>query len=598
MAAPVLAYEDLGIVQGSGWLFRHLDLFIGARDRLALIGRNGAGKTTLLKLIAGAIDADEGKRTIVPGTHVVLLEQEPRMDGCATLMDFALGGSDAPEAHAVAAIADQLGIDMTREAATASGGERRRAGLARALAQDPDMLLLDEPTNHLDLAAIEWLEGWLQRYTGAFVAISHDRTFLTRLTRATLWLDRGGLKRADIGFGGFEAWTEKVYADEERSAQRIDARLKLEEHWLQRGVTGRRRRNQGRLTKLIEMRAERAAMMGPPGTANLGIQSDDVRTKAVITAEHVTKRFGDRTIIKDFTLRIQRGDRIGVVGANGVGKTTLLRLLTGEIEPDEGRIRLAKTLDHIVIDQQRSLMVPDKRVRDILADGGEWIEVRGARKHIQGYLKEFLFDPGMADARVGSLSGGERSRLLLAREFARPSNLLVLDEPTNDLDLETLDLLQEVIADYDGTVLIVSHDRDFLDRTVTMTLGLDGSGHVDIVAGGYADWEAKRRPARGASRTAAKPAAATQAPPPSKPIKLSYKDQRDYDMLPGRIAEMEAAIVRDEAALGDADLYTRNPEKFAALTQAIDQARSDRDAAEERWLEIAERLEALSAPSK
>jgi ATP-binding cassette subfamily F protein uup len=592
MAAPILSYEDLGIVQGSGWLFRHLDLYIGARDRLALIGRNGAGKTTLLKLIAGAIDADEGKRTIVPGTHVVLLEQEPRMAGCATLMDFALGGSDAPERHAVEAIADQLGIDMTREAATASGGERRRAGLARALAQEPDVLLLDEPTNHLDLAAIEWLEGWLQRYAGAFVAISHDRTFLTRLTRSTLWLDRGGLRRAEIGFGGFEAWTEKVYDDEARNAQRIDARLKLEEHWLQRGVTGRRRRNQGRLTKLIEMRAERAAMMGPVGTANLGIQSDDVRTKAVITAERVTKRFGDRTIIKDFSLRVQRGDRIGVVGANGAGKTTLLKLLTGEISPDEGQVRLAKTLDRIVIDQQRSLMAPDKRVRDILADGGDWIEVRGAKKHIQGYLKEFLFDPNMADARVGTLSGGERSRLLLAREFARPSNLLVLDEPTNDLDLETLDLLQEVIADYDGTVLIVSHDRDFLDRTVTMTVGLDGTGNIDVVAGGYADWETKRRPLPTRNRPATKSAPAVAESP--KAAKLSYKDQRDYDLLPKRIEEIEAAIARDEAALADADLYARDPERFAALTRAIDQARAERDTAEERWLEIAERREEIS----
>ncbi|RHW18303.1 ATP-binding cassette domain-containing protein [Sphingomonas gilva] len=603
MAAPILSYEDLGIVQGSGWLFRGLDLHIGARDRLALIGRNGAGKTTLLKLIAGAIEPDEGKRTIVPGTHVVLLEQEPRMEGCATLMDFALGGGDAPARHMVEAIADQLGIDMARDAATASGGERRRAGLARALAQEPDMLLLDEPTNHLDLAAIEWLEAWLQRYAGAFVAISHDRTFLTRLTRSTLWLDRGGLRRAEIGFGGFEAWTEKVYVDEARNAQRIDARLKIEEHWLQRGVTGRRRRNQGRLAKLIEMRAERAAMIGPAGAANLGIQSDDVRTKAVITAEHVTKRFpgsgsgtgGDRTIIKDFTLRIQRGDRIGVVGANGVGKTTLLKLLTGEIAPDEGQVRLAKTLHSIIIDQRRSLMAPDKRVRDVLADGGDWIEVRGAKKHIQGYLKEFLFDPGMADARIGALSGGEQSRLLLAREFARPSNLLVLDEPTNDLDLETLDLLQEVIADYDGTVLIVSHDRDFLDRTVTLTLGLDGSGHVDVVAGGYADWEAKRRPTRTKVKSTARTVPVTTMAPPPKPAKLSYKDQRDYDLLPDRIEQIEATIARDEAALADPELYTRNPDKFAALSSAIEKARAERDAAEERWLTLAEQVERLAS---
>jgi ABC transport system ATP-binding/permease protein len=597
MSAPVLAYEGLGLVQGSGWLFRDLDLYIGARDRLALIGRNGAGKTTLLKLLANRIEADEGRRTIVPGTHVVLLEQEPDLSDFETLRDFAVSGTDAPALHEVEAIADQIGLDLSRLASTASGGERRRAAIARALAQAPDVLLLDEPTNHLDLAAIEWLETWLQRYTGAFVAISHDRTFLTRLTKSTLWLDRGGIKRAEIGFGGVEAWTEKVYEDEARNAQRIDARLKLEEHWLLRGVTGRRRRNQGRLTKLIEMRAARAAMIGPAGVAKLGIESDDVRTKAVITAEHVTKAFGDRTIIKDFSLRIQRGDRIGVVGANGAGKTTLLKLLTGELAPDQGKVTLAKTLDRIVIDQQRSLMAPDKRVRDILTDGGDWIEVRGTKKHIQGYLKEFLFEPGLADARIGTLSGGERSRLLLAREFARPSNLLVLDEPTNDLDLETLDLLQEVIADYDGTVLIVSHDRDFLDRTVTVTLGLDGSGKVDIVAGGYADWGRQRAPrtVRAPAKAGAQSSGAAGPRPAPGSKKLSYKDQRDYDLLPGRIEEIEGAIARDEAALADPDLYTRDPKRFAELTAQIDKARAEKDAAELRWLELAEQVEAMTS---
>ncbi|HEV2866001.1 MAG TPA: ABC-F family ATP-binding cassette domain-containing protein, partial [Allosphingosinicella sp.] len=493
MSAPVLAYEDLGLIQGSGWLFRGLDLFIGARDRLALIGRNGAGKTTLLKCLAGLIDTDEGRRTIQPGVKVVLLEQDPAVAHFATLRDFALSGSDAPAPHEVEAVAHQIGLDLDRPAATASGGERRRAAIARALASQPDVLLLDEPTNHLDLAGIEWLEDWLGRFAGAFIVISHDRTFLRRLTRSSLWLERGTLRRAEVGYGGFEAWTEKVYEEEARAAEKLDAKLKLELHWLQRGVTARRRRNQGRLAKLQQMRAARAAMLGPASTARLGLETDEIRTRMVIDAESVTKRYGERTIVKDFTLRIQRGDRIGVVGANGTGKTTLLKLLTGEIEPDEGKITLAKTLTGVMIDQQRRLLDPDKRVRDVLADGGDWIEVRGHKKHVQGYLKEFLFDPGLIDAKVGTLSGGERSRLLLAREFARRSNLLVLDEPTNDLDLETLDLLQEVIADYDGTVLIVSHDRDFLDRTVTITLGLDGSGRVDIVAGGYEDWERKRR---------------------------------------------------------------------------------------------------------
>ncbi len=591
MAAPVLAFENLGLVHGSGWLFRGLDIHIGARDRLALIGRNGAGKTTLLKLIAGRIDADEGRRTIVPGTKVILLEQDPSIAGHATLRDFVMAGDDAPLAHEADAIADQLGIDLDREAASASGGERRRAAIVRALAQEPDVLLLDEPTNHLDIAAIEWLETWLARFTGAFIAISHDRTFLTRLTRQTLWLDRGAIRRAEIGFGGFEAWTEQVYAEEERNAERLDAKLKIEEHWLQRGVTGRRRRNQGRLAKLKDMRAERAAMLGPQGAANLAIAADDAKTKVVIDAKHVAKAFDGRTIIRDLSLRVTRGDRIGIVGRNGAGKTTLIRLLTGELAPDSGSVRLAKTLDGVVIDQQRKLMAPDKTIRDVLADGGDWIEVLGTKKHVVGYLKEFLFDANMLDAKIGTLSGGERSRLLLAREFARPSNLLVLDEPTNDLDLETLDLLQEVIGDYGGTVLIVSHDRDFLDRTVTVTLGLDGSGTVDVVAGGYADWEAKRRPPAGAKKAAK---AGPSPPPPPAParVKLSYKDQRDYDQLPARIDALAAAIARDEAALADPDLYARNPARFDALMAAIAAARAEQEAAELRWLELAEMVEA------
>ena len=605
MAAPILSYEDLGLIQGEGWLFRGLDLYIGARDRLALIGRNGAGKTTLLKCLAGLIDTDEGKRTLIPGSYVVLLEQDPVMTGHVTLRDWVLDGADAPADHEAAAIADQLGIDLDRPTATASGGERRRAAIARALAQDPDVLLLDEPTNHLDLGAIEWLEDWLGRFKGAFIVISHDRTFLARLTKSCIWLDRGTLRRAEIGFGGFDAWTERVYDEEARAAEKLDARLKLELHWLQRGVTARRRRNQGRLTKLHEMRAQRAAMIGEAGTARLALAKDDVKTKTVIDAEGVSKSFpngeGMRPIINDFTLRIQRGDRIGIVGPNGAGKTTLLKLLTGEIAPDSGKIRRAKTLSGIVIDQQRKLMDPAKRVRDVLANGGEWIEVRGHKRHIKGYLKEFLFDPALSDAPIASLSGGERSRLLLAREFAREANLLVLDEPTNDLDLETLDLLQEVIADYEGTVLIVSHDRDFLDRTVTITLGLDGSGTVDIVAGGYEDW-AKRRtaptPARGRGQGGGPVGAKNKPTPVSPPAsgrggKLSYKDQRDLDRLPSEVERLEREIAAAEDALHDPDLFMEQPGRFAALTRQLDDLRAQQEAAEERWLEVAAMAEEM-----
>ena len=597
MAAPILSYEKLGLVQGEGWLFRGLDLFVGPCDRLALIGRNGAGKTTLLKCLSGLIETDEGRRTMVPGTKVVLLEQDPPMGAKDTLGDWVLAGADAPAAHEADAIAHQIGIDLKRPAATASGGERRRAAIVRALAQAPDVLLLDEPTNHLDLAAIGWLEEWLGRFKGAFIAISHDRTFLTRLTKSCLWLDRGQLRRAEIGFGGFEAWTEAVYAEEARAADKLDAKLKLELHWLQRGVTARRRRNQGRLAKLHDMRAQRAAMLGAAGTAKLALAKDETKTKTVIDAEKVQKAFGERTIIHDFSLRVQRGDRIGLVGANGSGKTTLLRLLTGELPPDSGSVTRAKTLSGIVIDQQRRLMSPDKRVRDVLAEGGDWIEVRGVKKHIKGYLKDFLFSPDLTEAPVGSLSGGERSRLLLAREFARESNLLVLDEPTNDLDLETLDLLQEVIADYDGTVLIVSHDRDFLDRTVTVTLGLDGSGKVDVVAGGYEDWVRKRyqdhKPSFPAKAGARAKSANASGPRPSPGNKLSYKDQRDLDRLPGEIERLEASIAADEEALHDPDLFARDPARFAELTERIARHRADVEAAELRWLEVAEMADRL-----
>lgn len=600
---PILSWEGLGLQQGGRWLLggperEDIDLHIGPRDRLALIGRNGAGKTTLFRLINDEIEADRGQRKVKQGTRVVVLEQDPDFDGFETLMDWALAGEDAPAEYEVEAIAGQLGIDMTTPSKGASGGERRRAAIARALAQEPDLLLMDEPTNHLDLSAIDWLEDWLTRFKGAFVVISHDRTFLKRLTNATLWLDRGIIRRKDVGFGGYEAWEEQVYAEEARATEKLDTKLKLEAHWLERGVTARRKRNQGRLEKLWQMRAQRAAMISGGGTAKLKLATEEeFKSKSVIVAENITKYYDGRAVIKPFSLRIQRGDRIGIVGANGAGKTTLLKMLTGELEPDSGSVTISKKLTGVMIDQQRSLMEADTTVRQVLAEGGDWLDVRGNRKHVQAYLKDFLFDPKIVDTKVGILSGGEKSRLLLAREFARKSNLLVLDEPTNDLDLETLDLLQEVIADYDGTVLIVSHDRDFLDRTVTLTLGLDGSGSVDVVAGGYEDWERKRRQPitskAKSSSTKKKPDTTTQAAvqKQSKPDKLSYKDQRDYELLPARIEELEGAIAKGEQILSDPELYTQDPQKFATISKGLEKARAEKDAAEERWLEIAEMVE-------
>ena len=596
---PILSLEGIALQQGGKWLFGGpdhdpLDLHIGPRDRIALIGRNGVGKTTLFRMIDGQVETDAGIRKTKPALRVVLLEQDPDLTGHATLMDWALAGEHAPQEHEVEAIAGQLGIDMSRETKGASGGEKRRAAIARALAQDPDLLLMDEPTNHLDLGAIDWLESWLDRYKGAFVVISHDRTFLKRLTRSTLWLDRGNLRRKEVGFGGYEAWEEQVYAEEARAADKLDAKLKLEAHWLERGVTARRKRNQGRLEKLGQMRAQRASMITAAGTAKLQLATEaEFKSKSVIAVQDITKSYGERTIIKPFSLRIQRGDRIGIVGANGAGKTTLLKMLTGELEPDSGTVDIAKTLTGVMIDQQRQLLTADKTVRQVLAEGGDWIDVRGVRKHVQAYLKDFLFDPKIVEMNVSVLSGGERSRLLLAREFAKASNLLVLDEPTNDLDLETLDLLQEVIADYEGTVLIVSHDRDFLDRTVTITLGLDGTGNVDVVAGGYEDWMAKRQaPITGKTRSGGSDnKASPPAPPPPKSTKLSYKDQRDYELLPARIEELEVAIAKGEEILADPDLYTADPQKFANISKGIENARNEKDAAEERWLALAELVE-------
>ena len=596
---PILSLEGIALQQGGKWLFGGpdhdpLDLHIGPRDRIALIGRNGVGKTTLFRMMDGQVETDAGIRKTKPALRVVLLEQDPDLTGHATLMDWALAGEHAPQEHEVEAIAGQLGIDMSRETKGASGGEKRRAAIARALAQDPDLLLMDEPTNHLDLGAIDWLESWLDRYKGAFVVISHDRTFLKRLTRTTLWLDRGNLRRKEVGFGGYEAWEEQVYAEEARAADKLDAKLKLEAHWLERGVTARRKRNQGRLEKLGQMRAQRASMITAAGTAKLQLATEaEFKSKSVIAVQDITKSYGERTIIKPFSLRIQRGDRIGIVGANGAGKTTLLKMLTGELEPDSGTVDIAKTLTGVMIDQQRQLLTADKTVRQVLAEGGDWIDVRGVRKHVQAYLKDFLFDPKIVEMNVSVLSGGERSRLLLAREFAKASNLLVLDEPTNDLDLETLDLLQEVIADYEGTVLIVSHDRDFLDRTVTITLGLDGTGNVDVVAGGYEDWMAKRQaPITGKTRSGGSDnKASPPAPPPPKSTKLSYKDQRDYELLPARIEELEVAIAKGEEILADPDLYTADPQKFANISKGIENARNEKDAAEERWLALAELVE-------
>ncbi|OSZ67070.1 elongation factor 3 [Sphingomonas sp. IBVSS1] len=588
MPEPILTLESVGLKNGAGWLFDGLSLTIDARDRLALIGRNGAGKSTLLKIIDGTIEADAGRRATASGLRIGRLEQDPPMAAFATLGDYALAGGAAD--HEVAALADQLGIDLARPATTASGGERRRAALVRVLAEAPDLLLLDEPTNHLDIAAIEWLESWLERSRCALVVISHDRAFLTRLTKNCLWLDRGMLRRAEVGFGGFDAWADAVAAEEERTAQRLDTKLRAEEHWLQRGVTARRKRNMGRLAKLMELRETRRSLDRGPTSARIATESSDPGSKILIDARGISLAFGPRAIVHDLSLRVRKGDRIGIIGPNGAGKSTLIKLLLGQLAPDSGEIRRSANLAPTIIDQHRQRL-KGRTVREVLADGGEWLEVNGAKKHVAGYLKEYLFDAGILDAAAETLSGGEQSRLLLAREFATPSNLMVLDEPTNDLDMETLDLIEEVIGDYDGTVLLVSHDRAFLDRVVTMIVALDGNGKAEISVGGWSDWAARQQATTSAPRPKATP---TPTPAPKKASKLSYKDARELADLPTRIEALNKDIATREAALADPDLYTKNPARFASLTAELDRLRETLETAELRWLELAELEEQLA----
>jgi ATP-binding cassette subfamily F protein uup len=594
---PILSFEGLCLQQGGRWLLGgpdrpSLDLHIGPTDRLALIGRNGVGKTTLFKLIDGQIEADRGTRKAKQALRISVLEQDPKTDGFETLLDWAMAGNSAPLKHKISALSDQLQVDLRTKTKAASGGEKRRAAIARALSSEPNLLLMDEPTNHLDLTAIDWLEDWLNRFKGAFIVISHDRTFLKRLTKSTLWLDRGIIRRKEIGFGGYEAWEEQVYSREARAAEKMDAKLKIEAHWLERGVTARRKRNQGRLEKLHLMRVQRAAMISNSAQSSLKLEvAEEFKSKSVIVADRITKAYGERKIVKPFSLRIQKGDRIGFVGGNGTGKTTLLKIITGQLEPDSGTVEISKKLKSIIIDQQRSVMDPNCSVREVLAGGSDWIDLHGNRKHVQAYLKDFLFDPKIVESKVGTLSGGEQSRLLIAREFAQKSNLLVLDEPTNDLDLETLDLLQEVIADYNGTVLIVSHDRDFLDRTVTLTLGLDGSGNIDIIVGGYADWERKRKQNKISKTKVSKAKTGYSTIELPKSSKLSYNDQRDYDLLPSRIEELEKAILRGEKILSDPNLYSQDPKKFSKISKGLENAKTEKEDAEERWLELALRIE-------
>ncbi|KZS55670.1 ATP-binding cassette subfamily F protein uup [Rhizobium sp. BK226] len=597
MAPPILKLDDIFLSFGGAPLLAGAALQIEPGDKICLVGRNGSGKSTLLKIAAGLVEAQSGEVFRHPSSTVRYLEQAPDFAGFNTVQAYAeagLGPGDDP--YRVTYLLSHLGLTGEEDPKTLSGGESRRAALARVLAPEPDILLLDEPTNHLDLPTIEWLEGELQKTRSALVLISHDRRFLEKVSTATVWLDRGTSRRLDRGFAHFEAWRDQVLEAEELEQHKLGKAIEREEHWLRYGVTARRKRNMRRLGELQTMRSQYRGHKGPQGSVQATVSDAQESGKLVIEADKITKSFGDRTIVMPFSIRVHRGDCIGLVGPNGAGKTTLLKMLTGQLSPDSGTIKLGTNLEIATLDQKREDLDPENTLANYLTDGrGENLLVNGEQRHVTGYMKEFLFQPEQARTPIKSLSGGERARLMLARILSRPANLLILDEPTNDLDIETLDLLQEIVAGFPGTVILVSHDRDFLDRTVTSTIAPAvpdaPDGRWIEYAGGYSDMLAQRKGAleerKRAEKAAEKPKTQEAAPSAgSAKTKLSFKQKFALDNLPKEMAKAEAEIAKREQAMADPNLFTRDAAAFNRLAAEMEKLRSSLTKMEEEWLEL------------
>ena len=588
-----MTLKEIALTFGSTPLLERADLTVHARDRLCLVGRNGSGKSTLLKIAAGLVEPDGGERFIKPGTSWRYLPQDPDLSAFADVESYVRDGLiGADDGFRIPYLLDALGLTGRENPSHMSGGERRRAALVRTLAPEPDILMLDEPTNHLDLPAIEWLEGELGNMNAALVLISHDRRFLESLSRRTLWMDRGETRELGKGFAHFEDWRDEYLAQEELDRHKLARQIHREQHWVIHGVSGRRKRNVRRLKELGNLRAGLKNAKKVQGLADVTVTEGRASGKQVAKLTEVSKAFDSRTVIDKVSLRIGRGERIGVVGPNGSGKTTLLKLIMGSLEADTGKVELGLNLDPLVIDQNRETLDPDWTLAEALTDGGgDSVIVADKPRNVIGYMKDFLFLPEQKRTPVHALSGGERGRLQLARGLRLPSNLLVLDEPTNDLDLETLDLLQEIVADYTGTVIIVSHDRDFLDRTVTRTLAYEGAGKWQIYAGGYSDMIAQRgvgvqaRKAASPAKAKAKTIAAAAQPKPSA-NKLSYKHKFRLESLPAEMETIEAEIAVYNQTLSDPELYTKNPDLFTRTSNALIAAQTKLAACEEEWLEL------------
>ncbi|MBE1292515.1 MAG: ATP-binding cassette domain-containing protein [Rhodobacteraceae bacterium] len=597
---PLLQMSDISLTFGGDPVFDQLSLVVQPGDRVALVGRNGSGKSTLMKVMAGLVEPDRGDIVVPPGVSVGYMEQDPDMTGFATLGDFASGALEPGELYKVERAGEGLKFDPARAVETASGGERRRAALARLMAEAPELMLLDEPTNHLDIEAIAWLEDELKATRAGYVLISHDRAFLRALTRATLWIDRGMVRRQEKGFEDFEAWRDKVWDEEDLQRHKMDRKIKAEARWAVEGISARRKRNQGRVRALKDLRAERAAMIKRQGSAAMELSAGPKSGKKVIEAKGLSKSYDGKSIVRDFSLTVQRGDRVAFVGPNGVGKTTLIKMLMGDVEPDAGSVTLGTNLLSAVFDQARAKLDPDMTLWDSLTGDPEMrvsgkadqVMVRGNPKHVVGYLKEFLFDDRQARAPVRSLSGGEKARLLLAKLMAKESNLLVMDEPTNDLDVETLDLLQELLDDYDGTVLLVSHDRDFLDRVATTTIAMEGNGQAVTYAGGWSDYRAQRQEDVPKKTEKSKPKAEKVKVDKNAPAAgLSFTEKHRLEALPGIMERLEAEIAKLEEFMADPELFTKEPVKFQKATEALVERQTALQDAEEEWLMLEEKAE-------
>ncbi|MBL9029730.1 MAG: ATP-binding cassette domain-containing protein [Caedimonas sp.] len=618
VAPPLVTLKDIFLTFGGQPLFENLTLYISERDRLCLVGRNGSGKSTLLKLLAGSLESDRGERVVRGGIRISCLPQDPEMSSEETIEQYVTRGlfqdhqdhqnqgfqDQGHDGFRVAMMLDEIGLEGGRLLGSLSGGEKRKAALIRAFAGEADLLLLDEPTNHLDLPAIEWLEQKVREFKGAVVVISHDRMFLTHLSQATLWLDRGQIRRLDKGFSAFDDWAETLLTQEEGETRKLEKLIAEETRWSRQGISARRKRNQGRLRRLYALRQQRSEQLKQPGTVRgLEAQSGESSSRVVIEARHISKSFAETPVVKDFSIRLLRGDRVGIIGPNGIGKTTLLRVLMGEMKADSGKIRWGLNLRPTYLDQHRASLDPDRTLWETLCDtGADQIMVRGEPRHVVGYLKDFLFEESQARSPVRVLSGGEKNRLVLAKTLAKESNFLILDEPTNDLDMETLDLLQEVLDDYEGTILVVSHDRSFLDRVVTSTLVFEGEGKITEYAGGYSDYRRLRplpSPIKTRDRLVAEPdksrlsSKSASKPQRSQSQRLSYHQQRLLDVLPQEVAQLEEEKKQIERELSDQEMFSRDPEHFKRISTRHAHVMETLTVKETQWLELTEIKETL-----